>query len=367
MALDLACRPFSTVQFGVLEAAEGEVMPDALISSSIDNFRCHGRMGGLVLATNSSDSAAVAHAAKALRTTARGPWLLPFAAAQSGVDAVALGEAGVPMAMPSVSPVVGTATDAAAAIAKDYSDMYKMLRADWRGTKGGDNRTHWKNHGKMVFIASLDACSYESDSLLRWQAFSAIAFGARGIFWRGAGECAGLGTAKFSLLKSINSRIKGWGDTFVASASAGAGGTPSGFNITRITTQDGWALPADSGVEKPSATGLVDSMDADVLVAELGAMGRYATPLIYVVNRAVSLEKGGAPVRTIRVRLRGVAANQPLEGDCTAGACQCGAGIVGRDIVLELPGGSGQLVALSMLNTTLLDPPASANIPPKEL
>ena len=69
------------------------------------------------------------------------------------------------------------------------------------------------------------------------------------------------------------------------------------------------------------------------------------------------LERGGAPIRTIRVRLRGAAANQPLEGDCTAGACQCGAGIVGRDIVLDLPGGSGQLVALSMLNTTLLDPP----------
>jgi hypothetical protein len=61
-------------------------------------------------------------------------------------------------------------------------------------------------------------------------------------------------------------------------------------------------------------------------------------------------------VRTVRVRLRGVAASQPLEGDCSAGACQCGAGIVGPDIVLDLPGGSGQLVALSMLNTTLLDP-----------
>ena len=59
-----------------------------------------------------------------------------------------------------------------------------------------------------------------------------------------------------------------------------------------------------------------------------------------------------------------MAATQPLEGDCTAGACQCGAGIVGRDVVLQLPGGSGQLVALSMLNTTLLNPPASAEIPP---
>ena len=211
-------------------------------------------------------------------------------------------------------------------------------------------------------VASLDACSYDSDSLLRFQAFSALAFGARGIFWRGARECAGLGTDKFGLLKSINSRIKGWGDTFVASASPFPG--PSGYNITNIWTQDGWALPAGSGVMQPTAMSIVESMDADVLVAELGSQGRYATPLLYVVNRAVSLKRGGAPVRQIHVRLRGVAANQPLEGDCTAGACQCGAGIVGRDIVLQLPGGSGQLVALSMLNTPLLHPPDSANIPP---
>eukprot|EP01043_Picozoa_sp_COSAG02_P051924 COSAG02_NODE_5526_length_4257_cov_3.577099_4_plen_780_part_00 len=353
---DLLDWGFSYGYFGVLEAAEGQVLSDQVIKGTVDNFRCHGRMGGLVLSTNSSSLVATAHAARTLRTVARGPWLLPLASAQSGADAVKLGNAGVPLAMPSVQTWSGSATDIAAAIAADYGKMYLQMRTDWRGTKASNNMTHWKRHGKMVFVASLDACSYESDSLLRWQAFASIAFGARGIFWRGARECAGIGSDKFGLLKSINSRIKGWGDTFVASASAGPGGSPSGYNITKITTQDGWAMPADSGVEKPTETGLVESMDPDVLVAELGAMGRYATPLIYVVNRAVSLDRGGAPVRTIRVQLRGVAANQPLEGDCTAGACQCGAGIVGPEIVLNLPGGSGQLVALSMLNATLLDP-----------
>ena len=353
---DLLDWGFSYGYFGIVEAADGAVMSDDAIVGSIDNFRCHGRMGGLILARNASDTTAVAHAAKTLRTVARGPWLLPFAAARSGAEAVALGDAGVPLAMPSVQPLGGgTATDVATAITKDYAVMFKMLGADWRGTLGGNNLTTWKSHGKMVFVASLDACSYESDSLLRFQAFGALAFGARGIWWRGARECAGLGTAKFGLLKSINSRIKGWGDVFVPSASPYPG--PSGYNVTRLWTGDGWPLPPGSGVSKPTATSLVESMDADLLVAELGSQGHYATPLIYVVNRAVSLERGGAPVRHIRVRLRGVAASQPLEGDCTAGACQCGAGIVGRDIVLDLPGGSGQLVALSMLNTTLLDPP----------
>ena len=117
-------------------------------------------------------------------------------------------------------------------------------------------------------------------------------------------------------------------------------------------------------MHKPGAAGLVERVDDNVLVAELGSLGHDATQLIFVVNREVSLARGGAPVRQVVVRLRGVAASQPLEGDCTAGACQCGAGIVGRDVVLQLPGGSGQLVALSMLNTSLLDPPEGANIPP---
>ena len=72
----------------------------------------------------------------------------------------------------------------------------------------------------------------------------ALAFGARGIFWRGARECAGLGSDKFTLLKSINSRIKGWGDIFVASATPSPG--PSGYNVTNLWTADGWELPAGS-------------------------------------------------------------------------------------------------------------------------
>ena len=74
----------------------------------------------------------------------------------------------------------------------------------------------------------------------------------------------------------------------------------------------------------------------------------------------MSLEHGGAPLRHIRVRLRSVAASKPPEGDCTDGACRCGAGIVGWGIVLDLrtcqAGRGSMLVALSMLNTTLLDP-----------
>ena len=306
-----------------------------------------------------------------MKTNARGPWLLPFVSASTAEQAIALGKGGVPLAMVRVPPASAspTAEAAAFAMAAGYAPMFSMLAGHWAAFEQcskvnpathrcSANRTMWATTAPMVFAASLDACSYQSDSLLRFQAFASLAFGARGIFWRGARQCAGLSSPKFNLLASINSRIASWGDVFVPSAKGGAGGNPDGYNITRLWTGGGWALPTTVAVSPPGSVrgGLVESMDDDVLVAELGAMGRYATPLIYVVNKAVSSTIGGAPVREIRVRLHDVVASSPLEGACAAGTCQCGAGIIGRDVVLRLPGGSGQLVALVMQNHTEIHP-----------
>jgi hypothetical protein len=94
---------------------------------------------------------------------------------------------------------------------------------------------------------------------------------------------------------------------------------------------------------------IAKAADEDVLVAELGSLGRFATPLIYVVNQRVALQPGAAGLRHIRVRLRGdVTATQPVEGDCAASRCQCGLSLLGPTLSLSLPGGAGQLVALAM-------------------
>lgn len=354
---DLLDWGFSYGYFGLLEAAEGEVMGERQVVTLVESFRCHGRMGGLMIAAHHPNLTSVSLAAKSMAGVAQGAWLLPFAAANSASDAVALGELGVALAMPSLGGGHPTALAAAAAAAAEYGVMRAMLSIGWEGLpqseEGGEV---WARRGSMVFVASVNACAYDSDSLTRWHAFAAVAFGARGVWWRHAGRCAPAGSDKFALLRSINTRLKGWGDIFVASASPARG--PHGYNITKLTTGEGWPMPDGCGVTAPTSSSLVESLDDDVLVAELGALGHYSTPLVYIVNRRVSLERGGAPVRTVRVRLRGVAGSQPLEGDCRAGECQCGAGVVGPEVVLRLPGGSGQLVALSMLNSSLLDPTA---------
>ena len=79
-------------------------------------------------------------------------------------------------------------------------------------------------------------------------------------------------------------------------------------------------------------------MDDDVLVAQLGSLGRYATPLIYVVDKRVDAAPGAARVRTVRVTLReDVTATQPVEGDCAASRCQCGLAVLGRVLTVKLP------------------------------
>jgi hypothetical protein len=165
---------------------------------------------------------------------ARGGWLLPFVTASSTPQALALGEAGVPLAMPRVDAAAAgaTAESAASDMVAAYAPMLRMLSKHWdhveqcshtnAATAACDaNTTIWRrtigSGARQVFVASLDACSHASDSLLRFQAFASLAFGARGVFWRGARRCAGLGAPRFGLLASINSRLAGWSGVFVPS------------------------------------------------------------------------------------------------------------------------------------------------------
>ena len=236
----------------------------------------------------------------------------------------------------------------AQAVAKTYEPLRAMLAASYvRDERPGIPPGVWRSEASLPFVAAVDACSSESDSMLRWAAFASLAYGARGVYWVGAGACAPIGSMKFGLLSSINRRLAQWGNTFVASTGASEFGN-GGYNITRLWSS-GYALPSAVPPGAGGPSDLVQSADEDVLVAELGSMGRPATPLLYVVDQRVSATPGAARARALRVRLRAdVSATQPVEGDCAASRCQCGLSQLGSTIDIQLPGGAGQLVALAM-------------------
>eukprot|EP01043_Picozoa_sp_COSAG02_P019481 COSAG02_NODE_940_length_15773_cov_5.301263_8_plen_1082_part_00 len=335
-------------------AAGGDGLLSARDLTAINNnYRCHGRWAGFHLGReiDASNASRVAAAAHALKTVGRGGWLLAMVSTSSAAVALELANLSVPLPMPSVPFYTGggsggSAQHAAQAIAQEYSSMLAMLTKDWTSTTSRTGTTRWHNNAPIPFVASIDACATESDSLLRFAAFSSLAYGSRGIFWRGARHCAAVETPKFGLLASINRRIAQWGNTFVSE-------TPTGYNITRLWST-GYDLPGAS--RRPGAGGsmdLVQEADDNVLVAELGSMGRYATPLVLVINKEVEHAPGAAPLRELSVKLHHtVAATQPLEGDCAASRCQCGMSNLGSTIRIKLPGGSGQLVALAMCNAT---------------
>ena len=355
--------------FGFFSVVEPASSVDVLAPSDIlainQAFRCHGRWLGINLGTNVSGTGRqldrVAAAAAALRRSGR--WLVPLASAHSASTALELGARGVAFAMPSVPPFTGaqgddtqddTAMDGGAtttrlaeawaqAVARNYDPMRKMLSRSY--VASGTTPGTWELDAPMPFGASLDACASDSDSMLRFAAFAALAYGARGIVWRGAGACAPVGSHKFQLLASINRRIAQWGNTFVASA-RGSDFPGGGYNVSKLYAT-GYALPGAVAPGSDGPADLVQSADDDVLVAELGSLGRPATPLLYVLDKRVSSTPGAAAVRTVRVVLhKRVSATQPVEGDCTAAHCQCGLSVVGHVLEVRLPGGSGQLVAL---------------------
>ena len=350
--------------FGLVEPREGTNLltpSDALAINSA--FRCHGRWSGLLVGTNLSlDKRQLEGAFSAASSLRRsGHWLLPLASMTSAAAAIELGMRGVSFPMPSVPLFTASASHApwaqgkttaqetaaqlwAQAVANEYDPMHRMLASSY--VPDAANPGKWVLKAPMAFSASIDACAAESDSMLRWSAFSALAYGARGIFWRGAGRCAPSGSPKFSLLASINRRIAQWGNTFVASKRRTdfPGG---GYNITHLYAT-GYKLPGAVAPGSGGFSDLVQSADEDVLIAVLGSAGWPATLLVYVVDKRVMPEPGAARVRTLRVTLHPrVSATQPVEGDCAAAHCQCGLSVVGNVLEVRLPGGSGQLVALA--------------------
>jgi hypothetical protein len=143
----------------------------------------------------------------------------------------------------------------------------------------------------------------------------------------------------------INARLAQWGDVFLR----GAPGGPAA--LARWFTTSTGVVVSNASTPGMKPTDLVQSMDPDLLVAELtGPMvtvpgGKNTTRLLFVVSTRLSHSPAGALPRVVNIKLRSnVRSTQPIEGNAFEGHPACNLVRVGNVLPLTLSGGSAQLV-----------------------
>jgi hypothetical protein len=177
----------------------------------------------------------------------------------------------------------------------------------------------------------------------------------------------------FDAVASINRRIAHWGDLLLSCGPNEEMGWPKScqktdpyFVTERLSS--GWPMGLPSRSPKG---GLVVSIDTeDVLVAVLeknhykktsfgvvspraGAKTGVETLLLYVVDKRVADTIGTVPNRVVRISLNAsVLATAPLERSAENGFRECNKMVTGAVVELILPGGAGQLLAVTIDNTT---------------
>jgi hypothetical protein len=359
-AMEYALTWGSTYGFSVLSSSSssnnsggGGGNVSAGVFKAVENWACHTNYGGVLL-DGRGDQQLIVSSATALRSAAY--WGLPFAAGVSTVDqALELARLGVPLAAVAVLPPDLTLAAASAMAAGQHMlDLYSDLN-----TRLVDN----SSTPASVAIA-IEVCATDSDSLLRFAAFSSLATafvpppdryndeqmfhtpGMTGaLWWDGMGACARIGSPKFDLLANINLRLTqaAWMDAF---SRVGLSTYPGGGGGTRIWSTSSLHVPGSVAPGSQGPGGLLLEMSPELIVYEFAASTNInaSSGIFYVLSSQLSLVAGGAPARTVSLKLRGsVTSSAAIEGGCFQGFSKCGLHRVGNLLPLTLPGGSGQL------------------------
>jgi|EP01043_Picozoa_sp_COSAG02_P024574 hypothetical protein len=165
------------------------------------------------------------------------------------------------------------------------------------------------------------------------------------LWWDGVGACARVGSHKFELLANINLRLSqaSWMDAF---ARVGLSTYPGGSGATRIWSTSSLHVPGSVAPGSQGPGGLLLEMSPELIVYEFAASTSInaSSGTFYVISSQLSLVAGGAPARTVTLKLRAsVTSSAAIEGSCFQGFSKCGLHRVGNLLPLTLPGGSGQL------------------------
>eukprot|EP01052_Picozoa_sp_SAG31_P003854 SAG31_NODE_152_length_22216_cov_16.550029_15_plen_1048_part_00 len=341
-ALELALAWGGTYGYSVLSS--DNTTGSASVLKAADNWACHTNYGGILLnGAQAVDRQSVVSSATALRSAAY--WALPLVVGVSSVDqALELARSGVPLAAVSVLPDLAQ-MPSAMAVGQHVLDVC------------GDLNTRLAQNASVLASVAIavDVCVTDSDSLLRWSAFSSLTTAflppadrynetlAGALWWDGLGSCARIGTPKFELLASINLRLTQavWMDAFSKV------GVPTHTRIWSTSSLDvhGSVAPGSQG-----PGGLLLAMSPELIVYEFAASTDVNTSsgIFYVLSSQLSLVAGGAPVRRVSLKLRAsVVSTEPIEGGCFQGFSKCGLHRVGNVLPLTLPGGSGQLASFA--------------------
>lgn len=183
-----------------------------------------------------------------------------------------------------------------------------------------------------------------SDSLMRFPAYAAVAYGAEGIFyfcysggniskvgpWDTDQSAHGALTRQYPIVKVINRRIGSWGPLLIGRTSAGLFGTGFSGIASDVASSAGLAAPGQGK--------LVEDMNGQLMVGILTKKGEH--PMAMVVNSRTSKGFGDLPNREVILRFsRSVARVKVLDGSNSKT-------VDGNEITLTLEPGGGQLLEL---------------------
>jgi hypothetical protein len=249
------------------------------------------------------------------------PQLIPWIC-QNVMSAESLAKAGNPIQDPQIYPTLYQKDWPAADQGLEYCRQLQKLR---QGCLRHD----------LIPWPMFNVCGVESDSLLRFQVYAALAFGAQGIWYftyrdglqKGAGY-EDEATVRANLLPGwavaaeANRRVTAWGPRLL-------GRRPVGIFATGATFARGLA---------PAEGRLVEAMSADLLLGVGSKDGE--APQVMVVDRRVDKQAGAVPRRDVELRFAAAVTGTDRIED---GGSRTAAGNVVR---LTLAGGEGVLLAL---------------------
>lgn len=256
------------------------------------------------------------------------PWLCGWVPPKN------LAEHNNPIANPQLYPTLYNWELPADMLAIRYISAY----ADWTR----ECRTYGLIFWPMFNVSPPQGTDYlPSDSLTRFPAYLALAFGAEGIWYftynggaiQRAGnytteeEVKGALTPLYDVVKKANNRIASWGKKVMGRERAAVFSTAFPDNAEMEKVKD---------LKKPAEGELIEKMDENLIAGVLLKKGE--NPLVMVVDCRVSKNWGDIPQRNVTIRFSPkVKKVGILEGDKTKT-------VNGNEVKLELESGGGQML-----------------------